>query len=159
MKKLLFLISISIILFSCNKEIECDLGYTGDDCEIQITPSLLKITKIKILSFPTGSYDIGSNPDLYIKIFYGESEIFVQSDYFLNANSGSTYTINFSSPINIIEPDGLYSIVLYDYDDIDSDDCIGGLEFYPYTGHGGFPDSKTISYAGYTFEVYYSYKW
>lgn len=173
MRKFLIILFFALFLNSCidkkcdygcinglcyEDNCECYTGWTGKSCDIQITPTLLKITRIDILSFPSGNYDIGSNPDIYIKIYHGEELIHTQPNYFLNANPGSTYTVNYSSNINITDPTGYYSIVLYDYDDVDSDDFIGGLQFSPYFSTNNFPNFEVVTYENFSFKVYYEYE-
>ncbi len=158
MKKIILFAFILILFSSCNEKI-CDLGYSGEDCDIQITPSIIKITRIDVINFPSGNYDIGSNPDIYITFSDYNGELYTSPNYFENAISGQTYTYTLTTPINITEPLEWYAIRVYDYDSADQDDFICGIDYSPYNSHNQFPQSELLSIDDISFRVYYEYEW
>jgi hypothetical protein len=167
MKKLLFLLIPLLTVLSC-KDDPCDdifcyndgycedgtcicpLGYTGLDCGFQVTPQKIILKSILITDFPATdggfSWDSGSDPDIYPTIYNDQDElIFESSAYFVDAYPTDIYEFELDFDLN--EPTERYSIVLFDYDEIGSDDYMAGIEFYPYHETNGFPEEIEL-YAG-----------
>lgn len=147
-----------------NGTCSCPQGYTGPACESQVTPTKIRISKVKITKFP--QYDGGSNwdiwdgPDIYVVIKKGSTLIHEQPTMFEDASVTSTYTYTPTSYIDLTDATAQYSISLYDYDDGLGDDFMGGISFYPYSSTGGFPTTLYLDAgAGVTFELTVSYVW
>jgi len=177
MKKSLLFIVIVMLIVSCKRS-DCDYtncingncldgtcncypGFTGTSCDVQITPSLIKITKIDLVTFPSGFFDEEAepNPDLYICVLSQDSIIYRAPTCFTDAVHEQTYSFIPEPPINITNPKGKYEIFLYDYDTADEDDLWGFLDFTPYSDHNQFPKSEILGTGGLEFKVYYTYEW
>jgi hypothetical protein len=65
----------------------------------------------------------------------------VQTGYVEDLTTGYTW----STTAEFDDPTATYTITVYDYDDFDADDFIGSINFTPYVGGAGFPDSRPIS--------------
>ena len=186
-KKIFFGILTLSLLFSCSSDSEtetrctpiaclnngvsnsncgcdCPQGFTGSNCSIQSTPTIIKITKIKVKYFP--NTDNGSNwdvsfptannawPDIYVTLENSNSvELFNAPNYFPNVTSNGSNTWDFipSTPISIsfIYFNSL-KLKLYDYDGADSnvndnlDDLMATTIFNIYNANGGFPSIITV---------------
>ncbi len=148
---------------------DCPQGYTGSNCNIQIQPTTIKITKILIKSFPYTNNGIGwdsvignnaNEADLLIRLFNSNGQPFnVGNSYFENASNAFSYLFTMPSPIIINNANELLSLEIYDYDYPDSDDFIKKTFFYVYNVNGGFPTIKTITDGNVMFDVYLEYVW
>ncbi len=147
-----------------NGDCDCADGYSGPSCADQITPTKVRISKIKITSFPQydggSSWDVGSGPDIYIYITKGSTVIHEQPTMFENADSSIDYTYTPSTYIDITDVTAQHGISLYDYDSGSDDDFMGGILFYPYHDTNEFPTTMNLDAgAGITFELTLSYVW
>lgn len=148
-----------------NGECDCAEGYTGPDCGDQITPSNIKVSKIRITKFP--SYNNGSDwdtwsagSDIYVLITKNSTTIHEQPTMWEEADATQNYTYEPNSPIDLSEPTVQYTISLYDYDSSGSDDFMGGINFYPYSNNNDFPSTLYIDAGGdVSFELEVSYAW
>lgn len=143
---------------SCN----CPNGFYGSDCSKQRTPLKILINKIEVQRFPAtdggAGWDFSSGPDILPKMFFNGSLIYESNEYVSNANPSSYYEFIPSPSIEIINPFEQYSLSLYDYDDLDPDDFMGGVLFYPYSSTGGFPNTIYLDAGGdVAFKIYVSY--
>lgn len=150
--------------YCANGQCVCPQGYKGADCSQQITPSKIRITKIEVTRFPAtdngAGWDLTSGPDIFPTILLGNNVVWDSPDYFQDANPGTTYTFTPSPAIELTSPTSQYTIRLYDYDDIDADDFMGGILFYPYYSTNKFPSVLTIDAGGaVAFKLYLSYVW
>jgi len=119
-KILLIYLSLLIILFgvSCNKGPECELGFTGETCEDQITPSLIKIipNTIHFIDFPSfnpstdGTFDpyttIDAHPDLYFELRYTRTDALLWGPSEVIENATMKPTDPFTHPEITINPIG-----------------------------------------------------
>ncbi len=163
MKHLFLFLMLCMSLFSCKKDTEdiqkdlckgiicknggncvngdcnCPPQWTGTDCSQQKTPTNLIIKKILVNKFPAndpngGSWDLGSGADMYLVIKSG-STILYTSGYVENAVGSATFEPNFTLP----DPNGVYTVSIFDYDSLDSDDFMGGVQGTVYNSTNGFP--------------------
>ena len=150
---------------------ECLLGYTGYDCDSQVTPSRILITKIRVIKFSNfdgvNSWDIlGGNPDIYIKLIKDTNPIYI-SGYYPNAFSSETSVYDFipTAPIQITDVNAPYIISLFDYDGaetpVSADDNMGFVGFFLYSSTNGFPSTINVSTStdSIKFELTLSYQW
>lgn len=185
--KRLFMLTFLLITFSCKKDntdpcantvclngghcvngdCVCPEGYGGADCSQQITPRKIKVTKIEVTKFPAttnngGGWDNSSGADIYLKLFKGDTQVW-KSSYtynYQNANPSTIYPIDISPSVDLSEPNDEYTITLYDFDDFDADDFMGGIIFTPYSKSNGFPSVLTLdANGGVAFKLYLSYIW
>ena len=201
------LFSIAILVFGCSKDspnsnvlsctpipclnggtstpncgCSCPQGYTGSNCGIQITPTQILVSKIRVNYFPnydsTGSFwdptlptASLSSPDIYVTLEDASGNVlFDAPTYFANVTSNGSNYYDFTPATPIILPiASVYSIFqvnLWDYDGSDSnisssDDLMGKKSFFPYSSSGGFPSSITVSDSSYpvSFTLSLSYVW
>lgn len=168
MKKLYpFLFLFSILLFTdCGKDepckdiicmnggvcasgiCDCPDNYEDDDCAIQKTPSLVKITKIRVLAFPPmdagADWDLLDDPDIFIEISYNGQVIYTSGVYG-NADAQLEYEWTPITTLNLFAPEEEYNISLLDDDEMGLSEWMGGYWFIPYNDTNDFP-SKIILY-------------
>jgi hypothetical protein len=142
----------------------CQEGFTGADCSLQKSPTQIRIHSIEITRFPAtdngAGWDLTSGPEIYPEIRLGNSVIWRSNTYYPNANPSNTYTFEPSPAIVLNSPQNQYSIVLYDYDDLDADDFIGGINFIPYFPNNSFPSVLFLDAGGaVAFRLHVSYVW
>lgn len=157
---------------------DCPQGYTGTNCGTQLTPSIVKITKIRVKKFPAATpngnwWDLSvisgnSDADIYVTIENSNlTVIYSHPTYFPDAEIVGTNYYDFvpSTPIVITNVNGQYLVNLYDFDGSTNDannDLIGFAGLTPYSlSQAGFPTTKTITGLNGTleFEIYLTYQW
>lgn len=120
-----------------NGDCECDLYYTGEDCSEFILPDNAYIEKIIVTAFPPydggGSWDLTSDGDIYPLVTTASENLLWESPTFVQNALPSQGTFEFvpSSPILLSNISSTYCVSLYDYDDFDADDFMGGICFTP----------------------------
>jgi hypothetical protein len=140
------------VFVNCN--CDCPVGYTGNDCSTQLTPSRIHITKITVRLFPSLKSD-GSTwdtafgddalPDLYFQLIRGSSNILYDSPtYFENADVANNHVFTPNSPIIITDLTSSYIISLLDYDVSGSDENMAEHSFFIYENDNDFPTTLTI---------------
>jgi len=150
---------------------QCDCldGFSGFDCSVQLTPTTIKITKIVVKKFPDSNdgvfwdpFDL-SDADIYIQVLNSSETIIYDSDIYYPDASGLNIEYEFipESPINLTSFLNINFIVLYDYDDLNSDDLISALAFTPYESTGGFPTtiSRTNTLGTFECDITFEYTW
>jgi hypothetical protein len=153
----------------------CPQGFTGANCGTLVTPTSVKITKIKVKKFPdvktNGNWwDIlpNSDADIYLTVENSAfTVIYNHPTYFTNATGLGTSTYDFipATPINLTNVSSAYIINLYDYDGSTNNannDFITLLAFTPFlTSQTSFPTTKTVTNSTNTFEceLTYQYTW
>ncbi|MBX3255020.1 MAG: hypothetical protein KF862_12835 [Chitinophagaceae bacterium] len=145
----------------------CPEGYGGADCSQQITPKKIQITGIELTRFPAtnnngAGWDTKNGPDLYIKLFKGDEQIWQSSDTYnyQNATPSEVYTFEVMPAVDLTDPENEYTIMLYDQDDYNADDLMGEIIFTPYSGSKGFPKVLTLDTEGaVAFKLNVSYTW
>ena len=138
-------------------------GFTGLDCGLEKEPSGIFLTKVRVDRFPTrtetgSAWDLVSGADIYIVIKYAGEVVYMHPSFIENAPLGKTHFFEIQNNFSFNEPLGRYEILLYDFDDLDSDDLMGGIEFIPYRKGDLFPREKTLDTIGnVAFEVSLEY--
>lgn len=149
---------------------DCPTGFTGSNCETQITPTQVKITKIRVTKFPdtnNGNYwDTfpNSDADIYVTIQNSSSvTIYNSPTYFQNATSNGVNYYDFvpTTPIiitNVLSP---YFMYIYDFDAVVANELMDFYVFNPYGSSGGFPTTKTFtnSASTFSFQLTLEYVW
>lgn len=149
----------------------CPQGFTGANCGTLVTPTSVKITKIKVKKFPDANngnwWDTFPNSDADIYLTVENSAftvIYNHPTYFSNATGLGTSTYDFipATPINLTSVTSNYLINLYDYDSSFSSELISVLAWAPFsTSQTSFPTTKTVTNSTNTFEceLTYQYTW
>lgn len=176
-----FALFILILSFSCSKNDNCDIlicqnagqcndgvcdcamGYTSGNCSEQITPSSIKITKIKVLRFPSRNiagqtWDSNNGPDIFVALGFDNDLIYEHPTAFDNASPLLSYEFIPIQDLIISNITERYSLNLFDKDDQEPHDFMGGIEFSPYTNTNNFPKIITVDAGGsVAFEVSVEY--
>jgi hypothetical protein len=191
-KKLSVIIAVFILFVSCSSDsgdtpcvpisclnggtstadcgCDCPQGFIGNDCGTQVTPTQVKITKIRVTKFPdtnNGNYwdnFPNSDADIYVTIQNSSSvTIFDSPTYFENATSNGVNYYDFvpTSPIIIANAISPYYMYIYDFDAVGSDELMDFYVFNPYSSTGGFPTTKTFtnSASTFSFQLTLEYVW
>lgn len=150
--------------YCVNGACSCPEGYSGPDCGTQVTPVKIKISRIDVTRFPAtddgAGWDLTSGPDIYPVLAKGSSILYKPSTFYQNANPSSIYTFDLSPQVDLTEAKDDYVISLYDYDDFDADDFMGGISFVAYASKNGFPKVISLDAGGdVAFKLYVSYVW
>ncbi|MCC6286532.1 MAG: hypothetical protein IT249_01475 [Chitinophagaceae bacterium] len=153
--------------YCANGDCVCPEGYGGADCSQRITPKKIKINKIEVSRFHAtenngAGWDMGSGPDIYINLSKGDAQIWKSANTYnyQNADPSKTYSFDVIPAVDLTDPTDQYTIRLYDYDDFDADDFMGGIIFTAYTKSSGFPSVLTLDVGGtVAFRLYVSYIW
>jgi hypothetical protein len=148
----------------------CSQGFTGSNCDTQLTPSIIKITKIKVTAFPStrtngnlwdeAAFGNFVRPDIFPYLTIG-STVLLQGAAVQDAVNPNVYTWTPTNPVVITQSqfNSQFSLDLYDEDSL-TNEFMGGWYFYVYNSTGGFPTTKTVGAAGpITFELTLSYVW
>lgn len=154
---------------------DCPQGFTGTNCGTQLTPTQIKITKIRVKKFPNLKPN-GSNwdtfvlpgfekPDIFPALFpfQGTSVLFAGTpinDSFSYGNDSFDFTP--TTPIVITQINQQYTLILYDDDGSTiTPETMGGFNFYIYNSSGGFPNIISLNNptSSYGFELTLSYVW
>lgn len=149
----------------------CPAGYTGSSCQIQLTPTKIKITKVVIKTFPllnpdgdtwdNGEDTSGSNPDLFFvlsKIPGGG--FYVENNYNIDSFLDDTFVM--STPIQITDINATFSLDLWDYDGgaVADSEFIETVYFTIYNDGDGFPASVVTTTSGnLVVEFFLTYEW
>jgi hypothetical protein len=162
-----FFAVMALIITSCGKT--CPEGYRGRNCDIEITPSKVSISKITVTNFATNDpnlsqWDVGSSADIY-PVVTGEdinNVVWRSNTYYDNATPGIHYEFTPTAEVDLIYPDMYYRIGVYDYDGgtvFNEDDLVGSVSFKPYQIGLGFPEVITFSSGSTSVNLYVKYFW
>lgn len=156
MKKHLFLLLMAGLLFtSCGKdndnEPDCDEGFTGSNCEEQITPDAIKISGVDLASMPAtnngSEWDVWSTgPDIYIQVLI-DDEVAFTSNYYEDVNVYDSFYFEVK-PTLTVSPESTVTIRLFDFDSANSDDFMGAIYSDIYHNKNNFPGSITFNAGG-----------
>lgn len=149
-----------------NGDCECEEGYTGSNCGDQITPTMVRISQIKIMSFPQyNEYGMswdpdGGLPDIHVKINNTYTyQLHSPLEPFENADYTQDYTYNLPSFIDIVDTTEQHYIALKD-DDYGDPEHMASINFFPYINSNGFPTTMFLDAgSGVSFELTLSYVW
>lgn len=147
-----------------NGECNCPEGYTGSDCSQQDTPDKIRISRIDITRFPAtdngAGWDLTSGPDIYPELSIGSVTLYSASNFYQNADPSDNYTFDLSPAVDMEDPNDQYTIRLFDYDDFDPDDLMGGINFTPYSSDNEFPSEIDLDAGGdVAFTLHVTYVW
>jgi len=151
--------------YCANGDCVCPEGFTGADCSKQETPSQIRISSIVITGFPAtdengAGWDLTSGPDIYPVLYKDSEVIYSSSTHYPNANPALDYTFDLNPSASLSAPNDEYIIRIFDYDDIDADDYMGGILFTPYSSSNKFPTELNLDAGGsVTLRVSLSYVW
>jgi hypothetical protein len=81
------------------------------------------------------------------------------TDFKTDISSSQLATYSLPSPIMISSPNARHTIYVWDYDDLGTDDYMGGIEFSPYYSTNRFPSSQLLSVGEISVRLYYTYVW
>lgn len=165
------ILALLFLSISCSKtedgDEHCPEGYTGKNCDIQITPDSVFITKIMVLRFPATNFqeenwDSTSNADIYIQVWQNNEQIWSSTMIYANAisDTGIQYRFIPTDTIVLTDPMAQYAIHLYDQDNASEDDYMGGINFIYYSNNNGFPQSMILDDGDkVAFELSLEYAW
>ena len=166
MKKVNLLLALLILFYSCKKDDPCE-GITcenngtcdngkclcqglweGEKCTEQVTPhgiisSGITLTKMPATDTGGAGWDLTSGADLYIIVKLNGVQILNTSN---DVRTNSGVNTSWNSLLNIEAFDDV-SIDVYDYDDFDADDYIGGIHGTIYFSTNGFPTTVQLQCA------------
>lgn len=116
--KNLFFVLLAVMMLSCKKE-ESLIG--------------MNMKNFTVTSFPStdggAGWDvINSNPDIFIEVTQG-SDVLLSTTYYLNAVNTNEYSWN--DFVSLTDPGAVYTVSLYDYDDVLPHDFLGSVSFIP----------------------------
>ena len=154
-----------------NCECNCPNGYSGVDCSTQITPTRIKITKIRVKHFPNLNnsgleWDGVDGPEIFVRLGQGSGSsisLLYDSGVFANAFSDGVTNFDFipTSNIYITNPLITHTVILGDFDTVNSHDLMGGFTFTPYNTSNHFPSSILLQDLSIplSFELFLTYEW
>lgn len=158
-----------ILNFSCSKtdigDEHCPEGYRGNNCDVQITPDTVFVTKINVTRFPATNsigenWDSTSNADIFVEIWKNNEHMWTSSLVRQNALADTNHYFIPSDTIALTDPMAQYAIHLYDQDEDEDYDYIGGLNFISYTNDNGFPELMILDErVEVAFELSLEYSW
>jgi hypothetical protein len=155
---------------------DCPESYTGSTCDIQVTPSSIRILRANVKKFPNFNPATGNvwddlligaftNPDLQLDILDANDNILFKSYSLDNRISSSNcddenlfYPNIFLNSIDITSP---LSIKLYDEDTSGYYELMGGYIFILYSSDNNFPNTGSIGSCSdsIVFELDLEYSW
>jgi len=102
-----------------------------------------------------------SGPDIFPILSLGASTIWESPTSNQNADPAQDYTFTPNPTFNLTSPSSQYTLTLYDFDDFDANDWMGGVNFTPYNSSNGFPTTIILAPGGaaVTFSLNVSYIW
>lgn len=168
MKTVSYIIVLALFMFSCKKDDPCEgvsclndgscidgtcfcVGlWTGKRCNEQIRPTLITMKGISVTKMPAtdasgAGWDLTSGADIYVIVRQGADVLLdTSSDWRQNAGVGTSWNYTFST-LDTTTP---LSIELWDFDDFDTDDYMGGINGFIYSDTNGFPTFEPFECAG-----------
>ena len=139
---IIILVAFTFLFTNCQKEKFCSEGYTGPNCNEEITPLRISIDAIRVVRFPNrqpnGQHwdSLTRYPDLYINLYEERSERSVLNiDYEIEDVIGS---VTFNKPVTFDYPGENYILRLMDADPIGSQQ-VSAMLFKPHKVGADFP--------------------
>lgn len=149
MKKVMISVLAGASMFAIGCKTDCDTGYTGSNCDVQMFPSTITMNKVTVSGWDEtkgdgSGWDLTDGPDMYFKIFDNDTEIFTSNT--VNDLSSGVATVDYTDgmPFNISNAADNFSIKFYDSDDILGDELMGDFAFDMYSDDNGFPEQITL---------------
>jgi hypothetical protein len=153
-KQLLTAFGLSALAFgfqSCEKE---------DPTPISATVNSITVSQFPMTDSFGDGWDLTTNPDIYTTIGTGttiSASVYSSPTYFTDASSPGTYTFSGGFPIQLAIG-STYNVGVWDLDDLDADDVIGGLSFTPLTAYTS-SSSNNIQLTGGSFVITLNVTW
>lgn len=153
-----------------NCECLCPEGFFGTDCSSQITPTKIKVTKIRVKYFPNtnngSNWDVGGLPDIFVRLGKGNgdnnTQLLYTSNVIENAVSNGVNVFDFvpTTATYITNVTQQHVVILGDYDTASYNDFMGGFTFTPYNNTNRFPASILLQDANVplSFELFLTYE-
>ncbi len=145
MKHLFLFLMLCLSVVACKKDKDCPPQFKGSDCDIEITPTRVRITAIQLTNYPATNngqqWDTNSQwADPYFKILDTGGVIF-ESNYLDEKQPAS---ISQWSTNIVLDPEKSYAILFYD-EDGSIDASIDDAALVPYIEGRGFPERHDLS--------------
>lgn len=153
-KQLFTVLGLSALAFgfsSCEKE---------DPTPISATVNSITVTQFPMVDAFGDGWDLTTNPDIYATIGTGTtitSSVYNSPTYFTDAASPGTYTFSGGFPVQLAIG-STYNVGVWDLDDLDADDVIGGISFTPLTAYTASP-SNNIQLTSGSFAITVNVTW
>ena len=155
-------------LLACNKDDGpkvapiCSQGYTGSNCDQQITPKHMKLSRIEVAEFPAtmsggASWDGADGPDVYVQVSKEQVHFFT-SQVNTDVTPGGATDFLLDQPIFMV-PNRSYKFSFYDMDPIGDNPLIGTVSSVFYNNTSGFPEVVTRQANGIKLRLYVGYVW
>lgn len=131
---------------------QCPLGFTGANCDEQVTPERIRIRSITLTRFPGVNYDrtwdATDGPDIFFRLSDVMHPIAQPMLLFENADDTQEYTF-FINIIDLHHLDDMHTLQLFDYDGIDAaHELMGEIRFSPYHSANGLPEVVVLDDGG-----------
>lgn len=175
MKKTMLMLLLALGTLCCTKEVKdpcagktCENGgncfdgscncvglWKGEHCTEQITPILLTVGSVQITEMPPtdtngAGWDISSGPDVYVVVKQNGTVLLNTSDSWVqNATKGVLWNEGFSTNFAVAP----VTVEVWDHDDLDADDYMGGITGPLYFSTNNFPTSVILQCGICTVEV------
>lgn len=153
-KQLFTVLGLSALAFgfqSCEKE---------DPTPVSATVNSITVTQFPMVDALGDGWDLTTNPDIYTTMGTGTtitSSLYSSPTFFADAASPSTYAFSGGFPIQLAMS-STYNVGVWDLDDLDADDVIGGLSFTPLTAYTANP-SNNIQLTSGSFAITVNVTW
>lgn len=138
---------------------DCPVGWFGETCQYQSTPSTMTFNKIVITDYPVTNggdgWDTFDNGDMYFILKKGATTLF--TSYYYEDVSGASMTYLDGFPFNVSDVEGTFKIEVYDYDDFDADDLMVSATFTLYEDDNNFPSVLSYNGTKLDFDIYVEY--
>ncbi|NUO01748.1 MAG: hypothetical protein HUU01_14170 [Saprospiraceae bacterium] len=153
MKRLCFAFIVIALGVGCGKDgKDCPAGFSGEDCNIELTPSRVDLVSLSANVTSTG-WDIlpSSPPDVFFVVEGSGGAALLTTSVCLDSNTCSwTGTLSFGASETCV-------IRVFDDDGLGFREQIGSFSLDVYENGGGFPTSLTGTLSGVTVTVGLSY--
>ena len=153
MKKVIYALLAIALWSGCRKEGDCRDGFTGDDCEIELTPQ--KVNIVSLASVVTSTdWDIfnGTLPDIFFVVESSTGAVILTSVTCDNSNDCSW------SGLLPFDPNQTCVVKVFDEDGLGFRELMGEFSIDLYTNGDGFPSIETWSTLnGVTLRVGFTY--
>lgn len=126
MKKLSLLFAVLFFTFSCSKDKNCSPGFTGSDCDQELTPQYIKLRNVFLNKFPQtdngAGWDLLDGPDVYFVLSYNGNVLYSSKDQRYPNTLNGPLGWSIDTNVNFDHPSDKYILSAFDYDDTSADD-------------------------------------